>query len=98
MHLSVNVISSNEAGATVDITSDPSYVTQCTDGVSNETSWGSESYDGADYSCRTGDGLSELEPAPACYDGIDNDGDGRTDEQDPSCTADGTFQPEHDQE
>lgn len=47
---------------------------------------------------RIGDGLSELEPAPACYDGMDNDGDGRTDEQDPGCTAGGTLKPEDDHE
>lgn len=98
MDLSVEVISSDAAGANVDITSDPSYVTQCADGVSNETSGGWESYDGDDYSCRIGDGLSELEPAPACYDGMDNDGDGRTDEQDPGCTAAGTLKPEDDHE
>jgi hypothetical protein len=62
--LSVEVISSDAAGATVDVRSDPSYVTQCTDGVSNETSWGQPFYDDDDYGCRTGAGLSELEPPP----------------------------------
>jgi hypothetical protein len=85
-------------GATVLIASDPSYVTQCTDGTRNETAASASAFDADDYSCSASGGLSELEPAPTCYDGVDNDADGRMDEQDPDCTVGGAFRPESDLE
>lgn len=32
----------------------------------------------------------QLDPPPACSDGVDNDGDGRVDAQDPDCAISGT--------
>jgi hypothetical protein len=98
MDLIVDVISSDSGGATLTITSDPTYVTQCSDGVINGNNYLGTVWDQDDYSCQNGDGLSELEPAPACFNGLDDDGDGRTDEQDPGCLVDGVLQRQDDSE
>jgi hypothetical protein len=87
MELDVTVVSSSSAGATLTISSNEDYVTQCTDGVWNGRSYGWDSIDAADYSCQAGNGLSEIDPAPQCSNGIDDDGDGPYDQYDADCPS-----------
>jgi hypothetical protein len=98
MGLDVNVVSSTIDGATLTITSDETYVTQCSDAVWNGDGFDWDSIDAADYSCQAGTGLSEIDPAPQCFNGIDDDGDGPYDRHDPDCLVNGSFAPQDNRE